>query len=80
MVYTYDGNVSKLYINDKLAIADTIGAVSFNPNKNYLYLGKSENDNYPYNFYGVIDEVRIYNRALSAAEVTGLGKAMGKDN
>ncbi|HYJ64719.1 MAG TPA: LamG domain-containing protein, partial [Parafilimonas sp.] len=71
VVYTYSNSVSNLYINNKLAISDTI-STSFTPNGYDLLIGKSLDPSYPYYFNGVIDEIRIYNRALSSDEVLGL--------
>ncbi|HEV3224903.1 MAG TPA: LamG domain-containing protein [Puia sp.] len=64
VIYTYDGFVCKLYINGTLRSART-SPFGFNVNLNDLYIGKTENTTYPYNFTGSIDEIRIYSRALS---------------
>ncbi len=64
VIYTYDGFVSKLYINGTLR-STRISPFGFNVNTNDLYIGKTENPAYPYNFTGSIDEIRIYSRALS---------------
>jgi hypothetical protein len=64
VIYTYDGFVCKLYINGTLRSART-APFGFNVNTNDLYIGKTENSTYPYNFTGSIDEIRIYSRALS---------------
>jgi hypothetical protein len=64
VIYTYDGFVSKLYINGTLRSTRT-SPFGFNVNLNDLYIGKTENTTYPYNFTGSIDEIRIYSRALS---------------
>jgi hypothetical protein len=77
LVFTYDGTVSKLYINGVL-VSSVTGTVTFSRNVTYLSIGASGNGNYPSYFNGVIDEIRIYNRALSSDEVTGLNTLMGK--
>jgi Concanavalin A-like lectin/glucanases superfamily len=64
VIYTYDGFVSKLYINGTLRATRT-SPFGFNVNLNDLYIGKTENTTYPYNFTGSIDEIRIYSRPLS---------------
>jgi hypothetical protein len=64
VVYTYDGFVSKLYVNGVLRNTRT-APFGFNANLNDLYIGKTENPSFPYNFDGDIDEIRIYNRAVS---------------
>lgn len=69
-VLTYDGSVAKIYVNGALVRSDTynkalsvISASSF--------IGKDRPSGGEY-FQGFIDEVRIYNRALSATEVLKL--------
>ncbi len=64
VVYTYDGFVCKLYVNGVLRNTRTV-PFGFNANLNDLYIGKTENPSFPYNFDGDIDEIRIYNRAVS---------------
>ena len=63
--YTYDGLTAKLYINGVLKSTLQKTAI-LTDNNNDLYIGKSEDPTYPYYFKGVIDEIRIYNRALTA--------------
>lgn len=68
---TYTGNTTRLFINGTQVVSSTainispaaIGAMTQN------YLGKSQYTGDPM-FRGTIDEFRIYNRALSAAEIT----------
>jgi hypothetical protein len=79
IVYTCDGSVSKLYINGFLKISND-APTSFNPNSEHLFIGMSQNGNFPYFFNGVIDEIRIYKRALSPEEVMNLDGKMGLDN
>jgi len=63
---TYDGATMKIYTNGVLAasVAQT-GTIA--PSTDGLFIGG--NPYYGHNFIGTIDEVRIYNRALSAGEV-----------
>ncbi|MDB4409099.1 DUF4394 domain-containing protein, partial [Akkermansiaceae bacterium] len=64
---TYDGNTSRLYINGSLeASAQNEWE---NRSTNPLLIGRYYNTSY---WTGSIDEVRIYNRALSEQEVTTL--------
>lgn len=65
---TLGANTGRLYVNGALAAsaAITITPDSFNPTLNYL--GDSQYVADPF-FNGVIDDLRIYNRVLSAAEV-----------
>lgn len=77
LVYTYDGTTSKLYVNGKLkSVIST--HTPFNANNFPLYIGKTQDPGFPYYFNGVIDEIRIYNRALSSSEVLGLNNLMGE--
>jgi hypothetical protein len=64
VVFTYDGFMTKLYING--ALKNTrMAPFGYNVNASDLYIGKTENITYPYNFDGAIDEIRIYSKALS---------------
>ena len=68
-----DQTLLKLYIDgslDNQAIKSTSGwDITSDARFNIAY---SEDSNCPYFFNGIIDEVRIYNRALSAEEVAAL--------
>ena len=69
IVCTWDGSTAKVFINGQ---EQASGARSGNLNVNNLPLriGRTGAPAYPFN--GLIDEVRIYNRALSSAEVSDL--------
>jgi hypothetical protein len=64
VIYTYDGFVSKIYVNGTLKNVKTC-PFGFNVNTNDLYISKTENPSFPYYFDGAIDEIRIYSKALS---------------
>ena len=73
---TQSGSLSKLHIDGSLITAFTSNLVSdswFNDvsNTNLMFIGYDKNL-YPVHFHGSIDEVRIYDRALSANEVAAL--------
>ncbi len=68
VAFTYDGLAAKLYINGVLKGTQQ-RMVNFTDNSNDVYIGKTENPTYPYYFKGIIDELRIYNRALTADEI-----------
>ncbi len=78
LVATYDGTTSKLYINAVMAgntsSMESIGTAGRNPT---LTIGGSFLGGIGLN--GVIDEVRVYNRALSAQEVSALNQAANFD-
>jgi hypothetical protein len=66
LALTYDGAMLRLYVNGALAAGENItGAIQ--TNSNALRIG----GNFPYGefFQGLIDEVRVYNRALTQAEI-----------
>ena len=66
-VFTYDGTQSKMYVNGKLKAVQS-KTTTFNANHQDLYIGRHEDPNFPYLFNGVIDEIRIYDRAVNAKE------------
>ncbi|MBI4528657.1 MAG: tandem-95 repeat protein [Deltaproteobacteria bacterium] len=71
---TWDGSALKLYVNGQLEATQTIGAktIAYDPKIN-VSIGRE-----PYFsrlFKGLIDEVSIYNRALSASEIQGIFNA-----
>lgn len=65
-IFTYDGIVSKIYVNGQLQTSWSNGSISYAPNNQDLFIGRHEDNTnqYPYWFNGVIDEIRMYNRAL----------------
>jgi Concanavalin A-like lectin/glucanases superfamily len=63
LIVTYDGYQARVYVDGQL-INVSNGSPVFTANTNDLYIGKTENPTYPYLFNGVIDEIRIYNKAL----------------
>lgn len=66
VVGVYDGTEAIIYINGELDSRKKFeGALKHN-DENY-WIGGRESDGLPYN--GLVDEIRIYNRALSQAEV-----------
>ena len=71
IVYTYDGTTCKFYINGQLKAQYARTAI-FTPNTSDINIGKHANTQYPYWMNGALDELRIYNRALTAQEVENL--------
>jgi regulation of enolase protein 1 (concanavalin A-like superfamily) len=65
---TYDGSTAKVYVNGVLAAST---AKSWNLVLNRAYLGEQINSAREY-WNGAIDDVRLYDTALSAAEVKAL--------
>lgn len=73
VVYTYAEGKSNLYVNGVLIKTTTTTAV-FTANTQELYIGKHGDPAYPYLFKGIIDEIRIYKKALCEEEVKLLNK------
>ena len=63
---TYDGTTLRLYVNGTLAGSRPVNG-SIETSSDPLWIGG--NKQWGENFQGQIDDVRIYNRALSAAEI-----------
>ena len=68
VIYTYSNGESKLYLNGNLIHSSNTTAVS-TPNNQELYIGKHGDPLFPYPFKGIIDEIRIYKKALCEEEV-----------
>ena len=64
IAFTYDGTNSIGYINDNITVSDPGGTTEFNR----FRIGRNRNGN-TY-FTGAIDELKIYNRALTASEIS----------
>ena len=77
LAYTYDGNAGKLYMNDTL-VGKVKKAATFTPNTDYLRIGTTGRGDFPYWFNGVIDEIRIYNIALSPSQIIKVDGELGR--
>jgi len=66
IAFTYDGTNSIGYIDNETPVIDSGGTTEFNR----FRIGRNRNGN-TY-FAGEIDELRIYNRALTASEISSL--------
>lgn len=71
IVWTYDGSVGKIYVNCVLK-ATVSTSLSFT-NSYDLFFGKLNNPQYPFFLNGDLDEVRIYDRVITQAEVNLYG-------
>lgn len=71
VVFTYDGNQARLYVDGKLKHSMN-GIVPFNANAFDMFIGRAEHPQYPYWLNGVIDEIRIYKKALCEGEIIQL--------
>ena len=69
LAFTYDSHVLKLYVNGSLVKMQTIGKPR-SRNTGNLFLGRRGDGGYFFN--GVLDDVRLYRRALTSAEISDL--------
>ncbi len=67
VAFSFDGEKQKLYVNGELA-ATHKGGIGATPSEGPLQIGCAKGWESDY-FWGKIDEVRIYHRALTAGEV-----------
>ena len=66
---TYDGDTLRLYLNGELAGECKIGRKRV-PGRHGLAIGRrQDNSGDGYHFRGAVDEIRVYDRALTAVEV-----------
>ncbi len=72
VAYTYANGEFKLYLNGKLITTKAMRPNFGSGNNQDMYLGKFSDSWYPLHAY--MDEVRIYNRGLSAGEVEELAQ------
>jgi hypothetical protein len=69
---TYDGDAARLYVNGTCVATNTAPSGTLDGGVG-LALGTESDEKHIDWFYdGVLDEVRIYNRALSADEIVRL--------
>ncbi len=71
LVFTYDGFEAKFYINGALKKVYP-STITFTPNTQDLYIGRDGDATYPFFINGAIDEIRIYNKALTDRDVMQL--------
>ena len=70
VAFTYDGVVTKIYVNGSLTDTSTSANGILATTATTMYIGQGGSDNIYYN--GVMDEVYLFQRALSAAEIATL--------
>jgi hypothetical protein len=70
VAFTYDGVVTKIYVNGALTDTSTSANGILATTATTMYIGQGGSDNIYYN--GVMDEVYLFQRALSAAEIATL--------
>ncbi len=81
VIITWDGTKYKVFVNDSLKNINTYsGSGTFGTSTDSLSIGFSTFDaagGYPYPFHGIIDDIRIYNRALADSEISHYGDTCG---
>ncbi|MEX1047961.1 MAG: LamG domain-containing protein [Akkermansiaceae bacterium] len=69
LAVSYDGDTFRLYVNGKQAGEKKIG-LKRTPGKSALIIGRrGDNSGDGYHFRGIVDEIRLYDRALTSQEV-----------
>ena len=78
VVGTYDGKEMKIYVNGKLEGTSSVqsGAINY-PDRVFFSIGAYKDDNEDFVHKGMLDEVRLYDRALSEKEVLNNLQAAG---
>ena len=78
VVGTYDGEEMKIYIDGKLEGTSGVQSGPINyPDRVFFSIGAYKDDNEDFVHKGMLDEVRLYDRALSEKEVSNNLKAEG---
>ena len=70
---TFDGSSMKLYVDGVLEKSQPAVA-AFKNARSSVTIGRSDNDDIPSPLKGILDDIRIYNRALNAQEIRSLYK------
>ena len=70
IVYTNDGDTAKLYVDCQLKYAVYFPETF--TNKEDLFIGKSDDTQFPFWFKGYLDNIRIYNRSLTLEEILAI--------
>ena len=78
VVGTYDGEDMKIYVDGKLEATSSVqsGAINY-PDRVFFSIGAYKDDNEDFVHKGMLDEVRLYDRALSEKEVVNNMEAEG---
>ncbi|MGF9890750.1 LamG-like jellyroll fold domain-containing protein [Priestia megaterium] len=66
----FEGTTAKIYINGKLDSTFTLKSAGYNDREADASIGLEDNNNFQRQLDGTIDDIRIYDRALSDTEVS----------
>lgn len=70
VLYTNDGKTARLYVDCQLKYSVTFPETFTNDED--LFFGKSDDEFFPFWLNGDLDDIRIYDRALNAGEISAL--------
>jgi len=68
--FTFDNNVIKIYVNGVEELSQTVGSISFS--RDFAFGARYWSGSYNGFFNGEIDQVRVFNKAVSPSDVTTL--------
>ena len=78
VVGTYDGEEMKIYVDGKLEATSSVQSGQINyPDRVFFSIGAYKDDNEDFVHKGMLDEVRLYDRALTEKEVLNNMEAEG---
>jgi hypothetical protein len=76
LLSTWDGNTLKIYVNGILENSIVSNGITQGVNSEDLFFGTmANNSTWPYRLNGIIDDIGIWNRALTQEEITNLYNA-----
>ncbi|MEO7922231.1 MAG: LamG domain-containing protein [Chitinophagaceae bacterium] len=79
LMFTFNKENARIYVDGEM-ISSASSKSKIGRNKEDLFLGKKDNDAFPYWFNGIMDEIRIYKRALGSKEILDLYNMLSKPN
>ncbi len=72
-VYNFEENYLQIYVNGESAVKQSIDNIDLRESDGLLYIGKTDAGEKSHNYFkGVIDDIRIYDRALTEKEISFL--------
>ncbi len=80
IAFSYDGRTLKLYIHGKLAAEKLINRQRISKSGILAFGGRQDRSGDGYRFRGAIDEIKIYDRALTASDIAQRYRQPGQSN